>query len=170
MYPAALLFYPNIPQPAQVEYDDDRVSVSSFRLAFGDDKILPEGRKPVYRSEPHLDTPSPTFAPSTLPDDAILDDNLEETLPKKKGKGKGKGKAVAKRHKRMISEAIPANERDSQSTRAVVDEARALQAEEEDEALFMPQLEEDTQEDAQEDAQKGAQEGPRGSGRARKHT
>src|SRR5271170_1467113 len=146
MYPATLLFYPNIPQAVQVEYDDDRVSVSGFRLAFGDNSILPEGRKPVYRSEPHPDTPSPTFAPSTLPDDAISDDTLEETLPKKKGKGrgkgKGKGKAVAKQHKRMISEAIPANERDAQSTRAVMDEA-----------FFMAQVEEDTQEDAQEDAQ-----------------
>jgi hypothetical protein len=177
IYPATLLFYPNIPQPVQVEYDDDHVSVSSFRLAFGDDSILPEGRKPVYRSEPHLDTPSPTFAPSTLPNNAIPDDTLEETLPnKKKGKGKdkGKGKAVVKRHKRMISEAIPANERETQSTRVVMDEAlaRTLQAEEEDEALFMPQVEEDTQEntqeDAQEDAQTGAQEGTRRSGRARK--
>ena len=72
----------------------------------------------------------------------------------------------------MILEAIPANEKDSQSTRAVVDEAlaRALQAEGKDEALFMPQVEKDTQEDAQEDAQEGAQEGPRRSGRARKHT
>jgi hypothetical protein len=98
MGPATLLFYPNIPQAAQVEYDDDRVSVSSFRLAFGDNSILPEGRKPVYRSEPHPDTHSPTFAPSTLPDDAIPDDTLEETLPKK-GKRKDKVKAVAKRHK-----------------------------------------------------------------------
>ena len=41
---------------------------------------------------------------------------------------------------------------------AVVNEAlaRALQAEGKDEALFMPQVEEDTQEDAKEDAQKGA--------------
>ena len=101
-------------------------------------------------------------------------DTLEDTFLKKKGKGKdkGKGKAVAKRHKRMILEAIPANERDSQSTHAVVDEAleRTLQAEGKDEALFMPKVEEDTQEDAQEDAQEGAQEGPRCSGRARKHT
>jgi hypothetical protein len=167
MYSATLLFYPNIPQAVQVEYDDDRVSVSSFRLAFGDDSILSEGRKLVYRSEPHSDTFSPTFAPSTLPDDAISDDTLEETLPKnKKGKGKdkGKGKAVAQRHKRMISEAIPANERDAQSTRVVMDEAlaRALQAEEEDEAFFISQMEEDTQEDAQ--------EGTRRSGRARKPT
>ena len=109
MYPATLLFYPNI---LQAEYDDDRVSVSSFRLAFGDDSTLPEGRKPVYQSEPQLDTPSPTFAASTLPDDAIPHDTLEETLPEKK-----KGKAVAKRHKRMISETIPANERDSQRGR-----------------------------------------------------
>ena len=74
--------------------------------------------------------------------------------------------------KRMISEPIPANERDAQRTRAVMDEAlaRALQAEEEDKAFFMPQVEEDTQEDAQEDAQKGAQEGARRSGRARKPT
>ena len=78
MYPATLLFYPNIPQAVQ---DDDRVSISSFGLAFGDDNILPEGRKPVYLSEPHPDTPSPTFASSTLPDDAIPDDTLEETLP-----------------------------------------------------------------------------------------
>jgi hypothetical protein len=49
-----------------------------------------------------------------------------------------------------------ARHRDAQSTRGVTDEvlARALQAEEEDEAFFMPQVEEDTQEDAQEDAQK----------------
>jgi hypothetical protein len=95
-------------------------------------------------------------------------DILEDTLPKKKGKGKdkGKGKVVAKRHKRMILEAIPANERDSQSTRTVVDEAlaRALQAEGKDEALFMPQVE-----DTQKGAQKGAQEGHRRNGRARKH-
>jgi hypothetical protein len=60
----------------------------------------------------------------------------------------------------MILEAIPANEKDSQSTRAVVDEAlaKALQAEGKDEALFMPQVEKDTQ------------EGSRRSGRARKHT
>jgi hypothetical protein len=82
----------------------------------------------------------------------------------------------------MISEAIPANERDAQSTCTVMDEAlaRALQAEEEDEAFFMPQEDEAffmpqedeaffmPQEDAQEDAQKGAQEGTRRSGRARK--
>jgi hypothetical protein len=52
--------------------------------------------------------------------------------------------------------------------------ARALQAEEEDEAFFMPQVEEYTQEDGQEDGQmngkKGAQEGTRRSGRARKPT
>jgi hypothetical protein len=130
----------------------------------------------VYRLEPHPDTPSPTFAPSALLDDAIPDNTLEETLLKKKGKGK----AVAKRHQRMISEAIPANERDTQSTRTVMDEAvaRALQAEEEDEAFFTGQLEEDIQEDGQEDGQedrqedvqKGVQEGTRHSGRLRKPT
>jgi hypothetical protein len=53
----------------------------------------------------------------------------------------------------MISEAIPAKERDTQSTHAVMDEAlaMALQAEDEEE---------------EEDAQKGAQEGARRSGRA----
>ena len=44
--------------------------------------------------------------------------------------------------------------------------ARALQAEEEDVAFFMPQVEEDTQEDAQ----KGAQDRTRRSGRACKPT
>src|SRR5271156_5304804 len=60
---------------------------------------------------------------------------------------KGKGKAVAKRHKRMISEAIPANERDAQSTCAVMDE--------------WSRWKRTAQEDTQGDTQKGAQEGSR---------
>ena len=95
MYPATLLFYPNLPGEKD---DSDKISFRSSSVAYGDDSVIPRGRERGWR-EPKPPTPSPTFEPFTDLDDVPLQAPIYSV--KRKGKGL---------HKRTISAAIPSTE------------------------------------------------------------
>ena len=91
VYPATLLFYPNLPSEKD---DSDKISFHSSSVAFGDDSVIPRGRERGWR-EPKPPTPSPTFEPFTDLDDVPPQAPIDSV--KRKGKGP---------HKRTISAAI----------------------------------------------------------------
>jgi hypothetical protein len=65
VYPATLLFYPDLPSDKD---DTDKLSFHSSSVAFGDDSIIPKGRERRW-TEFKPSTPSPTFEPFTDLDD-----------------------------------------------------------------------------------------------------
>jgi hypothetical protein len=95
VYPATLLFYPNLPDEKD---DSDKISFHSSSVAYGDDSIIPKGRERGWR-EPKPPTPSPTFKPFTDLDDVPPQAPIDSV--KRKGKGL---------HKRTVSAAIPSTE------------------------------------------------------------
>jgi hypothetical protein len=95
VYPATLLFYPDLPGEKD---DSDKISFHSSSVAYGDDSIIPKGRERGW-TEPKPPTPSPTFEPFTDLDD------VPPQAPIDSVKWKGKGL-----HKRTVSAAIPSTE------------------------------------------------------------
>jgi hypothetical protein len=69
VYPATLLFYPNLPSGKD---DSDKFSIRSSSVAYSDNSIIPRGRERGWR-EPKPPTPSPTFKPFTVPTQAPID-------------------------------------------------------------------------------------------------
>ena len=103
MYPATLLFYPNLPDEKD---DSDKMSFRSSSVALGDDSIIPRGRERGWR-EPKPPTPSPTFEPVTDLDDVPPQAPIDVPPQAPIGSVKRKGKGL---HKRTISAAIPSTE------------------------------------------------------------
>jgi hypothetical protein len=103
VYPATLLFYPNLPGEKD---DSDKLSFHSSSVAYGDNSIIPKGRERGW-TEPKPPTPSPTFEPVTdlddVPPQAPIDVPSQAPIDSVNRKGKGL-------HKRTISAAIPSTE------------------------------------------------------------
>ena len=92
MYPATLLFCPNLPSEKD---DSGKISFRNSSVAFGDDNVIPRGRERGWR-EPKPSIPSPTFEPFTDLDDVPPQTPIDSVKRKEKGL-----------HGRTISAAIP---------------------------------------------------------------